>query len=1277
MTGTARYRLRAAITVAATVGVTLGVAPGSSLAASHGKGALRVVGAEVNGVAAPLGLDDPSPALSWRLRSSGRDERQSAYRVVVSSASGPKGAGHGTVWDSGVVHSDRSVGVAYGGRALRSQGEYSWSVQVWDARGRASAPSRPQTFSMGVLDASEWRAHWTGASLPALSLSGASWIWSGNDGGAGFPPQTRYFRHSVDIPAGGQVSQAQFLLTADDAFDLYVNGEKVVSSPRVYSGWQQAMLVDVSSRLHPGANTIAVAGVNTNAQTDGSVLPAGPAGFIGRLRVALDDGTSFETVTDDSWKASDGGGSSDWAQPSYDDSGWPAATVEAAYGTGPWGSNVNVPSERTLQGASWLWYPEGAPGGDFPAGSRYFRRTVDIPAGARVRHAEFLATADDRFDLYVNGDRVGSSPAVEDAWKQAVPVDVTAQLHAGANTLAIAATNVSGPAGTIGRLHVTLDDGTSTDTVTDGAWKASDTEAAGWAQPGFDDSAWPAALVQLPYGSGPWGGNVAVPDPADPYLRKEFSVTKHVARARLSVTSLGLYEARLNGHAVTKDLFTPGFTDFNKRVEYQTYDVTKLLHRGDNAIGALLGSGWYSGFIPVVGAHHYGTQPWLYAQLRIEYSDGTSSAVVSDSSWKTAPSPLVSSDIYMGEAYDARQAKPGWDKPGYDDSAWHAAVVDDAVAAKTKLDSRIAPSVRASGQLHPVKMTEPQPGHYVFDFGQNIAGWLRLNVAGPAGTTVTMRHAEVLNPDGTLYTAALRAARSTDSFTLAGTGRREAFEPHFTYHGFRYAELTGFPGRPTLDSVTAVSAAADLRDTIDFHTSDPMLNQLHSNIEWTQRNTSWSFPTDCDQRDERLPWVSGDMEQYIPTDTLNVAGDAYFSNWLYAIDDSQHADGAFPDSAPDIGLGAGNAGWSDAAVTIPFTLWKQYGDTKVIGEQWAALNKYMRYLQDRSPGFLAPGITYGDWLNVADDTPHDVIATAYFAHSSDLMAQMAAAIGRTADAARYRRLFEDVRAAFQKAYLKPDGTITGNTQTDYVMALAMDLLPDADRQAAADHLVASIRAHDMHLTTGFLGTGQLLPVLTQTGHADVAYALIEQTTFPSWGYEIGMGATTIWERWDSQRPDGSFQDPAMNSFTHPALGSVGEWMYQSIGGIVRDPASPGYKHFVIRPVPGGKLTHADVGFDSPYGRIGSRWTQRDGAFRLHVEVPANTTATVYVPAADGAAVSARPGVRRLGTAGGYATYAVGSGRYDFTARTAKRHEADRPVGGSRDRREPPHGGRLL
>jgi alpha-L-rhamnosidase len=903
------------------------------------------------------------------------------------------------------------------------------------------------------------------------------------------------------------------------------------------------------------------------------------------------------------------------------------------------------------QGASWIWYPEGAAGGaTFPVETRYFRSSVRIPAGATVRRAQYLLTADDAFDLSVNGKPLASSPRVTDSWKQAMVIDVTSLLHAGANSIAVAATNTtSSPAGLLGRLHVDLAGGSVADLVTDGSWKSHDTEVTGWQQPGFDDSSWPAALAEVGYGNGPWGANVNVAAQS-PYLRHGFSVGKQVAGARLYVTSLGLYEAYINGAKVGNDLLTPGWTDYSKRLQYQTYDVTGIIKQGSNAIGALLGDGWYAGHVAALGNHIYGTQPWLLADLRIDYTDGTSDDVGSDGSWRTAPSPVVSSDIYMGEDYDALQQQTGWDRAGYDDSAWAPAVVNDSVLGNAQIVAQTGPGIQQDQELRPAKMTQPQPGHYVFDFGQNFAGWVRLRVSGPAGTRVEMGHAEVLNPDGTLYLANLRTAAATDSYTLDGQGV-ETFEPHFTYHGFRYVELTGFPGTPTLDAVTGIVAHAAAPAAGRFSTSNPLINEIQHNIVWGQKSNFYSVPTDCPQRDERLGWM-GDAEIFAPTATFNMDLSGFYDKWIQDVGDAQRPDGGFTDVSPGVTGGEGTPGWGDAGVVVPYVVWQRYGDTQIIRSSWPAMQHWISYLQANSTNLLRPPIGYGDWLNVNDNTPLDVIGTAYFGYSTELMAAMATAIGQTAQAAQYQQLFTQIRDAFDKAYVSADGTIKGDTQTDYVMALSMNLLPAALQSAAGDHLVASIKARGMHLSTGFLGTGDLLPVLTQTGHTDVAYALLEQTTFPSWGYEIGKGATTIWERWDGIKPDGTFNDPGMNSFNHYGFGSVGDWMYQTIGGIVDDPAHPGYRQFSLHPQPGGGLTHGSARYASPYGLIVSDWTTQHGQFTLHAQVPPNSTATVYVPAIAASAVTNAAGAHFTGMRDGAAVYTVGSGTYTFTAHTA-------------------------
>ncbi|MFB9836810.1 family 78 glycoside hydrolase catalytic domain [Actinoallomurus acaciae] len=932
------------------------------------------------------------------------------------------------------------------------------------------------------------------------------------------------------------------------------------------------------------------------------------------------------------WDA--GGRPSAWSRTSFFETGpaqrdWTAKWI---------GSPDTTPS---LTGAHWIWYPEGDPTSSEPASTRYFRRTVDLGSGA-ITKASFTLTADDDFTLYVNGTRAASSPQVTDGWKQGRFADVTSLLHSGANTVAIQAVNTTeSPAGVIGRLHVERSGADPVDVVTDGSFASARTAPDGWEKPGFDDSSWSAAKDAGAYGSGPWGNQVVQPSPPVPYLRHGFQVTKPVSAARLYVSALGLYEAHINGKRVGDDYFTPGWTDYDKRVQYQTYDVTSMLRRGDNAIGALLAPGWYAGNIGFAGTHVYGQQPWFLAQLRVDYTDGTTRTVGTDDTWKTTASPLTSADIYQGEDYDARNERAGWDGPGYDDSGWSAAKPGTMTP---NLVAQAGPPVRVDTVLHPVKMTRPEPGTYIFDLGQNMVGWNRLRVSGPAGTTVTIRNGEVLNTDGTLYTANLRGAADTDRYTLRGGGA-ETYESRFTYRGYRYVEVTGYPGTPALSSVDGVVAHADAPANGTLTTSDPLIDQIQHNIVWGQKGNFFSVPTDCPQRDERLGWT-GDIGAFAPTSTFNMDADTFLAKFTTDLADDQTADGAFTDVAPAVSAGSGTAGWGDAGVIIPYTLWQRYGDVRVVRDRYPAMTRWIDYLKAHSTGLIRPAQGYGDWLNVGDDTPLDLIGTAYFAHSTDLVAQMADAIGEHDAAAAYRTLWGRIRDAFDAAYVTSDGTVGGGSQTAYVLALSDNLLPDAQVAPAANKLVANIAAHGGHLTTGFLGTGELLPTLTRTGHDDVAYQILEQRTFPSWGYEIGEGATTIWERWDGIKPDGTFNDPGMNSFNHYGLGSVGDWMYQNIGGIA--PASPGYRSIVIHPRPGGSLTKASATYRSDYGEIASRWSVSGGRFTLEVTVPVNTTAEVWVPAANASHVT-QDGAKFVRMQDGSAVFTVGSGHWHFSA----------------------------
>jgi len=740
---------------------------------------------------------------------------------------------------------------------------------------------------------------------------------------------------------------------------------------------------------------------------------------------------------------------------------------------------------------------------------------------------------------------------------------------------------------------------------------------------------------------------------AVPYLRKSFELKSPVQRAMLYVSALGLYEVHINGRRVGDHVLAPDWTDYRKRVRYQAYDVTALLKSGQNAVAALLANGWFSGHIGNGGYEYFGKQPAFLAQLEVTYADGHTEPVVTDATWKAHDSPILAADFMLGEDYDARMEIKGWDQPHLDEAPWRPVVVRDEAARK--LESQVMAPVRQIGELQPQKMTEPKPGCWVYDLGQNLVGVVRLKVAAPAGTKVTLRHAEMLNPDGTLYTANLRGAAAVDDYVCKGDGV-EIWQPQFTFHGFRYVELSGLPGRPKKNAVTGIVIGTDNPRTGEFACSDPRLNQLQSNIQWGQRGNYLSVPTDCPQRDERLGWM-GDAEVFIRTATYNADVAAFFTKWLVDVDDGQSPAGSFADVSPQTMGCDGVPAWGDAGVICPWTIYEVYGDTRILEQHLPAMIRWVDYLQRHSDGLIRDkdrGNDYGDWLSIGADTPKDLIGTAFFAYSTHLVAKSCRALGRLEEAEKYDHLFNDIKVAFNRRYVAADGRITGNTQCAYAMALKFELLPEDLRPAAALYLAADIQAKGGHLSTGFVGVSYLLPVLTQMGEADTAYQLLLQDTFPSWLFSVKHGATTIWERWDGWTPEKGFQDPGMNSFNHYSLGSCGEYLFGGIGGI--RPASPGYKAILIQPVIRDGLTWARTSYDSIHGKIATAWKRTGQRLTLEVVVPVNTTATVCVPAKDSAsitesghAVAHARGVKFLRQENGAVDFEVGSGTYRFAS----------------------------
>jgi len=915
-----------------------------------------------------------------------------------------------------------------------------------------------------------------------------------------------------------------------------------------------------------------------------------------------------------------------------------------------------------LAGTSWIWYPEENPAAQAAVGKVCFRRVFEIPTDRKIKKASCIVSADNSYKCFINQQKVQEG----NNFKTAERFDVIKYLHTGRNVLAVKADNAgksANPAGLIAILEVQFTQGDPLLIRTDGQWLAAQNiKGSDWQKQEFDVSAWKPAKILGKLGIEPWGNKVKVVSteillPPVRYLRKGFSLTKPVKQALVYVTALGLYELHLNGQRVGNDYFSPGWTDFNTRIYYQTYDVTGMVKQGDNVIGSLLADGWYSGYIGWGHRRdHYGKNARLLAQLEVEYQDGSREKIVTDGSWRASTGPLLEADFLMGESYNACKENPGWDKAKFNAKSWKKVDITKSVAAKMQAYPGVP--VQIFQEIKPIKITEPKKGTYVFDMGTNFAGFARLKAKGEKGQKIVLRFAERLNPDGTIYTTNLRGARTTDTYVCRGGGV-EQWHPRFTFHGFQYVEVTGFPGKCDKDAITGLELTSATPVVGNFHCSDEMANTLYHNICQTQRANFIELPTDCPQRDERLGWM-GDAQIYVRTATYNTDVAAFFTKWLVDVTDAQLDDGAFTDVSPLLeGLGGGTAAWGDAGVICPWTIYQVYGDKRILRKNYQAMADWIEYCKGTTKDLLRPAKGYGDWLSIKADTPKEVLSTAYFANSTHLVAKAAKVIGKNEDALKYSKLYEQIKKAFNKAYVDEKGRIKGNTQTVYVLALAFDLLPKDKRAHAKNYLVEDIKQRGWHLSTGFVGTKDLMQVLTAIGRTDVAYRLFQNKTFPSWGFSIQHGATSIWERWDGWTPEKGFQNPGMNSFAHYSFGAVGEWMFKTVGGI--DTKGPGYKHIIIHPRPGGNLTSAQVSYNSIEGMIATDWQVNGDIMNLKVTIPANTTATVYLPVVDDKAKiteSGKPadsscGVTCLGMEKDNRVFKIGSGCYEFVVEGVK------------------------
>ncbi|MBB2914230.1 alpha-L-rhamnosidase [Streptosporangium becharense] len=774
---------------------------------------------------------------------------------------------------------------------------------------------------------------------------------------------------------------------------------------------------------------------------------------------------------------------------------------------------------------------------------------------------------------------------------------------------------------------------------------ASDWSPWSWVETGLLEAAdWRAAAVA------PLAELLGPPDGPALLLRREFTVRSPVSRARLYVTAHGLYEIELNGRVVGDDVLAPGWSSYSHRLRYRTHDVTGLLAEGGNALGATLADGWFRGKVGFEGGRTrlYGDRTALIAQLEITYADGTTDLVVTDENWRCASGPVTATGLYEGERHDARLERHGWSAPGFDDGGWLPA--DPLPHDPALLVAPTGEPVRRVETLGPAEVLTSPSGRTILDFGQNIAGRLRIRVRGEAGRTVTLRHAEVLQ-DGELCVRPLRAAHSVDAYTLRG-GDVEEWEPRFTIHGFRYAEIDGWPGELDPADVRAVVCHTDMERTGWFDSSDDALNRLHDNVLWSMRGNFVDLPTDCPQRDERLGWT-GDIQVFAPTAAFLYGCAGMLGSWLADLAAEQAELGTVPVYVPWIQLLfpiEPVAAWGDAAVIVPWTLYERYGDPEPLRRQYPSMRAWVDQCAGRAgDGHLwNEGFQLGDWLDPAapPDRPFEartdraLVATAYLARSARLLSRAAAVLGDEEGRRRYGDLADRVRAAFDAEYVSPSGRLVGDSQTAYALALRFDLVAGADRRdRAGRRLVELVRESGHRIGTGFVGTPLICDALVAAGAPDDAYHLLMQRECPSWLYPVTMGATTVWERWDSLLPDGSVNPGDMTSFNHYALGAVADWLHRTVAGLA--PAAPGYRRILVRPVPGGGLRHARATHLTPYGKAEVRWERAGGRLRVEIAVPAGATATVVLPAEPDRPIE------------------IGAGRHHFEC--AFRDAADDPV----------------
>lgn len=939
---------------------------------------------------------------------------------------------------------------------------------------------------------------------------------------------------------------------------------------------------------------------------------------------------------------------------------WEMGLLEPSDWTGGWvAAETDLMRNDREAGLPWL---VGKPADELVKQERSYRLRFNLPESARIL---IFVTATNEASAVLDGRDLRLPPRDPVAFGPPPPYRVETNVLAGPHVLAVHVgikeinnPGVPGPRAAI-LVRAQLESGRIIYVKGERARTVLG-RPQGWEELGLNDRTWPMARVL-------GGEHAAFPGDGAFLLRRTFELRSNVVSARLYMTALGSYVPMLNGARVGKRMVTPEWTDFRQHALYRVYDVFSALKRGPNVLAAVIGDGWYGSYTAPSGRFGFGPPPLrLRAQLEIDYADGTRETIASDDRWQVSRAEITASEIYDGEDVDARLEQPGWSDVAFvpDPARWvsASAVTTPPIA----LLGATLPPIAPSNVLKPVSIKAVPGGAVVIDFGQNFAGWLRLHAKAPSGTRVILRFAELLKENGAVDQSNLRAARAADTFVMRGDAAGEVLEPLFTYHGFRYVQVEGLPTTPAMADIDGIAVHSALAETGELTLSHHVPQRLWQNGLWSQRSNFFGTPTDCPQRDERLGWT-GDAHVFWDAACFNMDTSGFTRKFMLDMRDAQRADGSFPDFAPNNAIDTftkpgSSPGWADAGIFLPWISWQRYGDTAIIDEHWAAMARYLTSLRTANPDLLwerRRGNDYGDWLSLDGKEPGDpttpkaLVGTAMWKGAASAMAEMAAATGRRDDERLYRTLADDVASAFNRAYVRMDGSVGNGSQTGYILALHFDILPAALRATAAERLAADIVRRGKLLSTGFLGTPYSLDVLADAGHSQLVYDLLLRTAFPSWGYMIAHNATTVWERWN-----GDVGDRSMNSFNHYALGAVAGFMFRRIAGI--DALEPGFTRFRFDPIYDSRMPKAAGRFQSSVGAISTNWQRSVDSLVVDIDIPANSRCELHLPAKTPGQV--QESGRALSLAGILVMRAtddgivldVGSGRYSFSVKNLPR-----------------------